>query len=79
MDSNGDVRHGGECDKAHAIHKSTSRVFLITRSLVFVEDDMAALSSLSSHLPSSSSYHERQDLQKSRWGLLNPYSWRSVQ
>lgn len=69
IDPKGDVHHGENVIRLIPSLRSAGRVFLIASSLGFVEGDTAALSSLSSHLPSSSSCHERQDMQKSRQGL----------
>lgn len=79
MDPNGNIAMEEYVIRLMPSLRSAVNVFLIVSSLEFVEGDTTALSSLSSHLPSSSSCHERQGLQKKRRRLLNPYSWRSVQ
>lgn len=66
MDPNGNIAMEEYVIRLMPSLRSEDNVFLIVSSLEFAEIDMTALSSLSSHLPSSSSYHERQGLQKGR-------------
>lgn len=69
MDPNGNIAMEKYVIRLMPSLRSEDNVFLIVSSLEFAEVDMTALSSLSSQLPSSSSCHERQGLQKSRQGL----------